>query len=222
MAKSKNRGSEEVNAGSMADIAFLLLIFFLVTTQIATNKGLTLLLPPKQEEDEPLEVKQQQRNIFKIQVNSLDKLLVEEEPLTDVTQIRDMVYDFVLNFGSPSSAKKGKKGAKVSDIDTYNSLPASMKSRITRDFGLSDSSDGPGSAIVSVKADRGSSYEIFISILDELNAAYNKIYGERVGLTDEEFRKLNRNDPRQKALYDEARSGIPKAISIAEPTKTGQ
>jgi biopolymer transport protein ExbD len=220
MAKSKNRGSDEVNAGSMADIAFLLLIFFLVTTQIATNKGLTLLLPPKQEDDEPIEIKQQQRNIFKIQVNSLDRLLVEEEPLDDLTQIREMVYDFVLNFGDPSSTEKGK--AKISDIDTYNSLPATMKAYVNNKLKDSDSSDGPGEAIVSVKADRGSSYEIYISILDELNAAYNRIYGERVGLTAEEFRKLNRNNPRDKALYDEARAGIPKAISIAEPTKTGQ
>ena len=219
MAKSKNRGSQEVNAGSMADIAFLLLIFFLVTTQIATNKGLTLLLPPKQEEDEPIEIKQQQRNIFKIQVNSEDKLLVEEEPLQDVGLIREMVYDFVLNFGAPGDAKKGK--AKVSDRETYESLPASMKSYIANNLGSSESSDGPSEAIVSVKADRGSSYEVFISILDELNAAYNRIYGERVGLTDEEFRKLNRNDPREKELYDKARAGIPKAISIAEPTKVG-
>jgi biopolymer transport protein ExbD len=218
MAKSKNRGSEEVNAGSMADIAFLLLIFFLVTTQIATNKGLTLLLPPKQEEDEPLEIKQQQRNIFKIQINSLDRLLVEDEPLDDVSQIREMVYDFVLNFGAPDNVKRGSD--KVSDVETYNSLPGAMKADISRRLGSSESSDGPSKAIVSVKADRGSSYEIYIQILDELNAAYNRIYGERVGLTDEEFRKLNRNDPREKALYDEARSGIPKAISIAEPTKS--
>lgn len=219
MARSKDKGSQEVNAGSMADIAFLLLIFFLVTTQIATNKGLTLLLPPKQEDDEPIEIKQQQRNIFKIQINSADRLLVEDEPLDDVTEIRDMVYDFVLNFGSPGDAKKGK--AKVSDKDVYNSLPASMKSYISRNLGSDDSSDGPSSAIVSLKADRGSSYAIFISILDELNAAYNRIYGERVGITDEEFRKLNRNDPRQKEMYDRARAGIPKAISIAEPTKQG-
>lgn len=219
MARSKDKGSQEVNAGSMADIAFLLLIFFLVTTQIATNKGLTLLLPPKQEDDEPIEIKQQQRNIFKIQINSADRLLVEDEPLDDVGEIRDMVYDFVLNFGSPGDAKKGK--AKVSDKDVYNSLPASMKSYISRNLGSDESSDGPSSAIVSLKADRGSSYAIFISILDELNAAYNRVYGERVGLTDEEFRKLNRNDPRQKELYDRARAGIPKAISIAEPTKQG-
>ena len=109
MARSKDKGSQEVNAGSMADIAFLLLIFFLVTTQIATNKGLTLLLPPKQEDDKPIEIKQQQRNIFKIQINSVDRLLVEDEPLDDVGEIRDMVYDFVLNFGSPAMRKKVKQ-----------------------------------------------------------------------------------------------------------------
>lgn len=219
MARSKNKGSQEVNAGSMADIAFLLLIFFLVTTQIATNKGLTLLLPPKNEDDEPLEIKQNQKNVFKIQINSADRLLVEDEPMEDVGLIRDMVYDFVLNFGNPSSTKKGSDN--VSDQDVYNTLPASMKAYISRNLGSDESSDGPGAAIVSLKADRGSSYEIFIQILDELNAAYNKIYGERVGLTDEEFRKLNRNDPKEKELYDRARVGIPKAISIAEPSTQG-
>ncbi len=219
MARSKDKGSQEVNAGSMADIAFLLLIFFLVTTQIATNKGLTLLLPPKNEDDEPLEIKQNQKNVFKIQVNSADRLLVEDEPLEDITLIREMVYDFVLNFGNPSSEKKGND--KVSEVDVYNSLPASMKSYISRSLGSDESSDGPGSAIVSLKADRGSSYEIFIQLLDELNAAYNRIYGERVGLTAEEFRKLNRNNPKEKELYDRARSGIPKAISIAEPSTQG-
>jgi biopolymer transport protein ExbD len=220
MARSKDKGGTEVNAGSMADIAFLLLIFFLVTTQIATNKGLTLLLPPKQEDDEPLEVKQQQRNIFKILVNSKDKILIEDDMvIDDVSEIRGMVYDFVLNFGSPGDVKKGR--AKVSDRETYAALPPAMRAYVNSNLGSSDSSDGPSAAIVSLKADRGSSYEIFIQILDELNAAYNRIYGERVGLTDEEFRKLKRTDPRQKALYDEARSGIPKAISIAEPSKVG-
>lgn len=217
MARNKNRDKQEVNAGSMADIAFLLLIFFLVTTQIATNKGLTLLLPPKQEDDEPLEIKQNQRNVFKIQVNSADRLLVEDEPMDDVTLIRDMVYDFVLNFGSPSSEEKNG----VSDVSLFNSLPFEMRNYINANLQADDSSDGPSKAIVSLKADRGSSYEIYIQILDELNAAYNRIYGERVGLSDEEFRKLNKNNPKEKALYDKARDGIPKAISIAEPSTGG-
>lgn len=219
MARSKSRASQEVNAGSMADIAFLLLIFFLVTTQIATNKGLTLLLPPPPEDQPPVDIKQQSRNIFKIQVNSKDQLLVEEEPLDDVTLIHDMVYDFVLNFGNPEDKKKGKH--KMSDQDTYNSLPASMKAYVNNNLRSEESSDGPTEAIISVKMDRGSNYSTYIAILDELNAAYNRIYGERVGVTAEEFRKLNRNDPRQKKLYDDARKGLPKNISIAEPSKVG-
>ncbi|WP_339605762.1 biopolymer transporter ExbD [uncultured Roseivirga sp.] len=221
MARSKNRGSQEVNAGSMADIAFLLLIFFLVTTQIATNKGLTLLLPPKQDEQEPDQVKQQERNIFKIQVNSLNQLLVEDERLDDPSLIGGMVYDFILNFGKMSDVKKGSENEKVSDRETYESLPSTMKAYINNKLRSDKSSDGPNAAIVSLKADRGSSYEIFIEILDQLNEAYNRVYGERVGLTDEEFRKLNRNDPRDLDLYERARSGIPKAISIAEPSKVG-
>jgi hypothetical protein len=57
--------------------------------------------------------------------------------------------------------------------------------------------------------------------MDEINAAYYRIYGERVGLTAEQFRKLNRNDPRQRMLYEDGKRGINKAISLAEPTETG-
>ena len=55
-------------------------------------------------------------------------------------------------------------------------------------------------------------------VLDEVNAAYYRIYGERVGLTAEEYRRLNRNDPRQYYLYEEGKKGISKSISLAEPT----
>ena len=216
MARKRNRQNSEVNAGSMADIAFLLLIFFLVTTQIATNKGLTMVLPPKSDEqpDVPLNA----MNILTIQLNSIDKLLVENDVMDDVTQLRDVVYDFVLNFGAPDDVKRG--AAKVSDRETFNSLPADMKNYIRANLGNADSSVGPSKAVVSFKTDRGSSYEMFIKVMDEINAAYYRIYGQRVGLTAEEYRKLNRQDPRQRMLYEEGKKGISKAISLAEPTGT--
>lgn len=208
MAK-KSRKLPEVNASSMADIAFLLLIFFLVTTTIATNKGLMLQLPPMPDPNQPPpDVNKNARNIFKVLVNSQDRLLVEDEPLTDVRELGDMVKKFVLNFGDPDAEA----------IALYNSLPSHLKAQVSRD---PTSSDSPGEAVVSFKADRGTSYEMYIAILDELQGAYYEIYGERVNLTADEFRELERRNPEEKRKYETAREGIPMAISIAEPTKVG-
>ena len=205
----KNRPTAEIPNGSMADIAFLLLIFFLVTTTIANDKGIAMLLPPKPDPNQPPpEVTKNDRNIFKILANSQDKLLVEDEPLSDVFELREMVKSFILNFGSP-----GEEGAEI-----YNSMPSSMKA-YSSSVRRSDYSDDPTEAVVSFKADRGTSYELYVQVLDQVNAAYNDAYGERVGLSAAEFLQLDRDDPVQDKKYQAARQGIPRAISIAEPNK---
>tara|TARA_B100001057_G_scaffold13732_1_gene12962 strand:- start:74200 stop:74835 length:636 start_codon:yes stop_codon:yes gene_type:complete len=205
----KNRPTAEIPNGSMADIAFLLLIFFLVTTTIANDKGIAMLLPPKPDPNQPPpEVTKNDRNIFKILANSQDRLLVEDEPLNDVFELREMVKSFILNFGSP-----GEEGVLI-----YNSLPASMKA-FSSSVRRSDYSDDPTEAVVSFKADRGTSYELYVQVLDQVNAAYNDVYGERVGLSASEFLQLDRDDPIQDKKYQAARQGIPRAISIAEPNK---
>lgn len=186
MAKNKNRPAAEVNTSSMADIAFLLLIFFLVTTTIASDKGLTILLPPKQEEPEEPIVEMNQRNIFKVLINSQDKLLVEDEPLTDIPALREMVKEFVNNNGRDP-----------------------------------ESSDSPEDAVVSLKTDRGTSYEIYIDVLDELQGAYYELRAEKVGLTAEQYRALDQKDPGDKELYDRGKEGLPMQISIAEPSQIG-
>ena len=205
----KNRPTAEIPNGSMADIAFLLLIFFLVTTTIANDKGIAMLLPPKPDANQPPpEVTKNDRNIFKILANSQDKLLVEDEPLTDVFELREMVKSFILNFGNP-----GEEGVAI-----YNSLPSSMKA-FSSSVRRSDYSDDPTEAVVSFKADRGTSYELYVQVLDQVNAAYNDVYGERIGLSAAEFLQLDRDDPVQDKKYQTAREGIPRAISIAEPNK---
>ena len=73
------RSAPEVNAGSMADIAFLLLIFFLVTTTIETDSGLNRKLPPMEDVVDPPVIKQ--KNIFTVVVNKNNDLLVEEKPM---------------------------------------------------------------------------------------------------------------------------------------------
>ena len=213
MRRRKLTGSGEISSGSMADIAFLLLIFFLVTTTIANDKGLATVLPPKPDPNNPPpEVKKNDRNVFKIQANSKDELLVEEERLEDISKLKDMVKAFVINFGNPSEESQ----------IVYNSLPSSLKEYITQEGRKLDSSDGPDKAVVSFKVDRGTSYELYISALDKVQAAYNEIYAIRAGLSSsEDFLQLDKKDPHQKKIYEQARKGIPKAISIAEPTKIG-
>lgn len=206
MARNKDRGTPEVSSGSMADIAFLLLIFFLVTTTIANDKGILMTLPPPPEPDQP-EIEFQERNIFKILANSNDQLLVEGEPYNKpISELKEDIKAFVLNFGNPDQE----------GIDTYNSLPSQMKAKARQS---PESSDHPKKAVVSFKANRGTSYDLYIQIMDAAHAAYNEIYGERVGITAAEYLELDGSDDTQNRMRAQARSGIPKAISIAEPDK---
>ena len=212
MAKSKNR-KVDIPSASLADIAFLLLIFFLVTTTIASDKGIALLLPPKPDPNvEPPDITKNQRNIFKVNVNSSDRILVEDEPLQDISKIREMVKEFVLNFGKQDQENQ----------DLINSLSGAQRNFVLSQGRKPDSSDSPGDAVVSFKTDRGTSYEVYLGILDEIMGAYDEIYGDRVGLTAEEFRNLDKSDPAQNDVYSRAREGIPRNVSIAEPTKIGE
>lgn len=85
----------EINAGSMADIAFLLLVFFLVTTTIQTDSGLSVLLPPYVEEPPPPE-KKNIRNVFAVQINAMDQILVRDKPMK-LENIREFAKEFILN-----------------------------------------------------------------------------------------------------------------------------
>jgi biopolymer transport protein ExbD len=89
-----DRKLPEINAGSMADIAFLLLIFFLVTTTIQTDSGLSVLLPPYIEND--VTVKRNKRNVFAVQINSLNQMLVRDQPTT-VDVLRERAKEFIMN-----------------------------------------------------------------------------------------------------------------------------
>ena len=96
MAKNGSRRvSTEINASSMADIAFLLLIFFLVTTTIDVDKGILVKLPPWSEED-PETQKLNSRNVFSVLVNAQNQLLVRGEP-TDIATLRERAKEFIIN-----------------------------------------------------------------------------------------------------------------------------
>ncbi|MDH5365898.1 MAG: biopolymer transporter ExbD [Cyclobacteriaceae bacterium] len=108
----KNRITPEINSSTMADIAFLLLIFFLVTTTIINDKGILLLLPPNNP-DKPI-VEIHDRNLFKIQINSADNLLINDEPNSDLGKMRKDIKAFILNHGEDIKSSISPKEAVVS------------------------------------------------------------------------------------------------------------
>ncbi|WP_162416206.1 ExbD/TolR family protein [Cyclobacterium roseum] len=211
MMGKRGRMSQEVNAGSMADIAFLLLIFFLVTTTIASDKGIMNILPPKQDPNEPPpEVDLNERNIFKISINLNDQYFIEDEVRQNIDGLSDEVKRFILNFGNPDEDA----------VALFNSLPPSLRGMAEQS---PESSDHPmsGGAVISIKTNRGTSYEKYLEVLDLVKKAYFEIYGERVGLSGEEYRALTGQSAAEKELMDRGKENIPMAISIAEPDKIG-
>jgi biopolymer transport protein ExbD len=169
----------------MADIAFLLLIFFLVTTTIASDKGIAVLLPPDQENQDDVKIKE--RNIFNVLINSNDMLLVEEDVM-DVTRLKAEAKRFVSNRGAD---------------------PAS--------------SESPVKAVISLKTDRGTSYEKYIEVRDILKQAYSELRAEFLNVTLEEYNYIyeNRKEAEYKEKYDRARAEYPEQVSDAEPSDTG-
>lgn len=94
MKKKSRRGLLSINAGSMADIAFLMLIFFLVATTIAADKGILVKLPPY--EKEPISQPMKDRNVLTVHVNYAGELLIENEAAT-IDHLKDLVKEHVAN-----------------------------------------------------------------------------------------------------------------------------
>lgn len=145
------RSAPEVNAGSMADIAFLLLIFFLVTTTLEKDNGIARQLPPIDKSDVP-PPKIKKKNLFIVLVNKNDQLLVNENPM-QLKDLRESAIEFLDNGGAMSNSPE------------YCSYCKGKRSE--------SSSDNPNKAVISVQNDRLTSYKMYISVQNELVAAYN-------------------------------------------------
>ena len=202
------RKSPEVNAGSMADIAFLLLIFFLVTTTIETDSGINRKLPPMEDQIDPPIIRQ--KNIFTVVVNKNNQLLVEEE-LTEIKDLRNLAVDFLDNGGG--------SGEEACDYCQGNRDPRS--------------SHNPDKSIISLKNDRETEYKVYIAVQNELVAAYNVLRNREFArlypneaLTYVEA-DLRYSDPRTSAddklslkeKLDVIKALYPQKLSEAEPSK---
>ena len=199
------RSAPEVNAGSMADIAFLLLIFFLVTTTIETDSGISRKLPPIEDVEDPPIIKQ--KNIFTVVVNRNDQLLVEDD-LMELKDLRAAAVAFLDNGGGQGEEAcdycKGKRDA--------------------------SSSDNPDKAIISLQNDRFTSYNAYISVQNELVAAYNELRNreaERLfGMKFTEMEALAKDGSNYSGNRDRLKENIervklmyPQKLSEAEPKK---
>ena len=193
------RSSPEVNAGSMADIAFLLLIFFLVTTTIETDSGISRLLPPIEENEEDVIIKQ--KNIFTVLLNGKDQLLVEDE-LMDLEDLKQSAIDFLDNGGG------GMDSNWVIWNDQTNDWENTGKSGCNYCNGKRDpkSSDNPDKAIISLKNERETSYATYVSVQNEIMAAYAHVRNQRglklFGETYEDMKKswYDVNSPEHKSI----------------------
>jgi biopolymer transport protein ExbD len=179
----------EINASSQADIAFLLLVFFLITTTMDVDKGINRKLPPMPEENQQQDdIKINRRNIVVVKINSQDRIMVGSQPV-DVSQIKDLIVEALTNPNdNPNLPEK-----EVKSIQGLGNYPVSK-------------------GVVSLQNYKGTLYNTYIQVQNEIVRAINEIrdefatqrYGKKYAQLDETHQKI-------------VKEAIPQNISEAEP-----
>ena len=192
------RKVQEINAGSMADIAFLLLIFFLVATTMNVDTGLVRVLPPMPDPNVKQEdIKIKERNLFLVFVSGNGNIMAGGQVI-DIHQLKDKTKDFILNrFDDPNLPEK-----EVVEIEMPNgskwAYPVSQ-------------------GVVSLQTTRDTGYQVYIMVQNELTRAFNEVrdevsmvrFGRKFGELQEEESKV-------------ITKAVPLKISEAEPRNMGK
>ncbi len=186
------RQVQEINAGSMADIAFLLLIFFLMTTTMDIDSGITRKLPAPTPPNAPKPPPIKERNVYIVLINTYNQLFVESEVM-DISKLKDGVKEFITNPANKDNLSEKKE----------KDIPGLGKVMVSK-------------GVVSLQNDRNTSYEKYIEVQNELVAAFNELrdefaqqkWGMKYEELDEDQKKAVKN------LY-------PQSISEAEPKNVG-
>lgn len=195
------KDSPEINAGSMADIAFLLLIFFLVTTTMDVESGILRKIPEKNEENSKLDIKE--KNILEVNLNFKNEVFVDNN-LVKIDDLKQIGIDFIDNGGG-------------FDADNNSCDWCDGKK-------LATSSDHPKKAIISIQSDRNTNYETYILVLDAFNSSYTylrnklsvKLYGKSYETLLDEFNKSNHSDKKLEQKIKLIREKYPLLLSDAE------
>lgn len=193
MAKGK-RTCPEINSSSTADIAFLLLIFFLITTSMDTDRGLARQLPPPPEQEQTKDdIKLKERNVLQVFLNMNDQLMCGNDYIS-VDQLRAKAKEFIQN---PDNDEKMPEKI-VKEVPFFGTMEVTEKH------------------VISLRCDRGSSYKAYLSVQNELVAAYNELRDEAAKS------KWGKNYADLDEVQKEAvRDIYSQKISEAEPKKYG-
>jgi len=193
MAKKE---SPEINAGSMADIAFLLLVFFLVTTTMDSDLGMLRKLPPTLPPDMPKPPPIKDRNVFVVLANANDQLLVEGE-LLDISQLKEAAKEFIANPMNKETLPEKKQV----EVPIFGTRMVSKQ-------------------VISLQNDNGTSYKLYIAVQNELARAYKELRNElamdEFGVTYDAL--VEKGD---KARAKAIKKVYPQRISEAEPKNVG-
>ena len=184
------RPLQEINAGSMADIAFLLLIFFLVTTTMSTNTGMQRKLPPPPEKKDQKDIDVHERNVMVVLINKDNNIAIKGRPI----QLKDICEKTKLFFTNPNNDESLPE-KEVKDIPYFGKYPVSK-------------------GVVSLQTDRNTNYEKYLQVNNELVRAVNELRDEKsMAKFGMKFDDLEKD--KQKAVA----KVYPLNISEAEPRR---
>ena len=204
------RETPEVNGGSLADIAFLLLIFFLVTTTMDIDTGITRLLPPEPEEEQETQVQVNQRNVLVVLLNRSDLLMVGGEVM-DRMALKNEVIEF---FTNPARSED----LPVMETTEVQFPPGSSALLPPDGVWIGDVSKG----VISLQNDRSTTYGKYLQVQNEIVAAVNTLRNEFCNLYfDKDYDELNMNNPVDEEIQEGIRKIYKMNISESEPKNIG-
>ncbi len=204
------RETPEVNGGSLADIAFLLLIFFLVTTTMDIDSGITRLLPPEPEPGQETDIQVNKRNVLVVLINRSDRLMVGGEEM-DRLDLKDKVIEF---FTNPTN----DPNLPVME-ETEIQFPPGSSALLPPD-GLWKGKVSKG--VISLQNDRSTTYGRYLQVQNELVAAVNELRNEFSNLYfDKDFDDLNTANPTEEQIEEGIRDIYKMNISESEPKNYG-
>ena len=200
------RETPEVNGGSLADIAFLLLIFFLVTTTMDIDTGITRLLPPEPEDEQETEVKVNKRNVLVVLLNRSDRLMVGGEEM-DRLDLKAKTIEFFTNPANDVTLPE-KENVEIQ-------FPPGSSSLLPPD-GIWRGQVSKG--VISLQNDRSTTYGKYLQVQNELVAAVNELRDNFCNLYFEmDYADLNTANPNEEMIHNGIRKIYKMNISESEP-----